>query len=141
VGSAFTTHLLITQAAALLNYKRCAQQDDREGAPGCTILMLSKQIENVLTIIPGSVPGEALREWRRRVSNISDEGDLKLGFSSEDWGHIQIVEREQPQNYGKHITADTTLRNLTSSQWHPLIFFRLVFLRSTRRSWYTLVLC
>jgi len=104
-GTVFTTHLLITQATALLKYKRCTQQDGREGAPGCTLLTLTRQIENVLSILPGEVPGAALQEWRR---SISDEKDVKLGFSPKDWGHIKIMEREPPQIYRRHFSADNS---------------------------------
>jgi hypothetical protein len=139
-STAFTTHLLITQAVALLKYKRCAQQDEREGAPGCTLFMLTRQIENILLIIPGEVPGAALREWKRRVCNISDEEDLKLGFSSQDWAHVKIMERDPPQIYGKHFSADTSERDLTPSQRHPQTFSPLVSPHLIRRSWNTLVL-
>ena len=37
----FTTHLLMTQAAAMLKYKQFVQQDNWEGAPGCTLFMLT----------------------------------------------------------------------------------------------------
>jgi hypothetical protein len=141
VGATFTTHLLVTQAAALLKYKRCALQDNREGAPGCTVILLTQQIENVLSIIPGEVPGVALQEWRRRVCNTSVEEDLKLGFSCEEWKHVQIVEREPMQTYRKHSLAEMLPdENLTPSQRHPKTFFPLVIPLLTRPSWNTLVL-
>jgi hypothetical protein len=67
-----TTHLLMTQAAALLNYKRFVQQDKWEGAPGCTYFMLNRQIENVLSLIHlFKEPNAVLQNWwiaRRKIS-------------------------------------------------------------------------
>lgn len=141
VDATFTTHLLVTQAAALLKYKQCAQQDNREGAPGCTVIMLTQQIENVLSIIPGEVPGVALQEWRRRVGNTSVDEDLKLGFSCEEWKHVQIVEREPTQTYREHSLAEMPPdENLTPSQRHPKTFSPLVIPRLTRPLWNTQVL-
>ena len=139
VGAAFKNHLLITQAIALFKYKRCAQQDGREGAPGCTLFMLTRQIENVLLIIPGEVPGAVLQEWRRRMRSFSDKDDIKLGFSSEDWDNVKIMEREPPQNYRKYFIADTSGRDLTPFQRHLQTFSRLVLPHLTRQSWNTLV--
>ena len=108
VITGFTTHLLIIQAAALLKYKRYVQKDGREGAPGSTFFMLTQQIENVLSILPGEVPGAALREWKKIVRNFSYQEDLTLGFSSQDWAHVKIMERDPPQNYRRHFSADTS---------------------------------
>ena len=139
---AFTTHLLMTQAAALLKYKRLVQQDNREGAPGCTLFMLTRQIENVLVlIIPGENPSAALQDWRKaRARNISGRDDRELGFSTQDWDHIKIVEKQPPQHYGKLYSAHTSGRDLNPSQRHPLIFLTLVLHHLTRRSLITQVL-
>jgi hypothetical protein len=103
-----TTHLLMTQVAALLKYKRCVQQDNREGAPGCTLFMLTRQIENVLSlIIPDEIPSAALQKWWIARKKIPRKTDCVLGFSIEDWGHIRIKERQPPQHYGKHYSPLT----------------------------------
>lgn len=128
MSTGFTTHLLITQATVLLNYKRRALQDDREGAPGCTLSILTRQIENVLLVFPGDVPGDVLQQWRRRVHHTSDKGDLKLGFSSEDWGHVRIKKRDPPQNYRKHFSANTSGQEITiPNSEAPTDFFPIGF--------------
>jgi hypothetical protein len=138
---AFTTHLLMTQAAAVLHYKRLAQQDSRVGAPGCTLFMLTRQIENVLSLVhPGENRSVTLPEWwiARRGNSVS--GNRVLGFSNEDWAHIKIKKRNPPQHYGKHYSTDTCRRDLTPSQRHPETFSPLVLHHSTRQSWNTPVL-
>ena len=113
---AFTTHLLMTQAAALLNYKRCAEKDNRVGAPGCTLFMLTRQIENVLSLIyPEENPSVRLQEWWRARKNVSGRADRVLGFSKEDWDHIRIKERLPPNHYGNYYSTDTCRRDLTPS--------------------------
>jgi len=42
----------------VLKYKESAEEDEREGAPGCMASLLSLQIENIISIIPGG-----LLEW------------------------------------------------------------------------------
>lgn len=141
VEGAFTTHLLMTQAAALIKYKRCVQQDNRVGAPGCTLFMLTRQIENVLSLIyPGENPSVTLQEWWRARKNISGRTDQVLGFSDEDWRHIEIKERHPPQHYGKHYGTDTCRRDLTPSQRLPQTFSPWVLHHTTRQSWITRVL-
>ena len=136
---AFTTHLLMTQAAALLKYKRLVQQDNREGAPGCTLFMLTRQIENVLVLI--ILPSAALQDWRKaRAHNISGRDDRELGFLTQDWDHIRIVEKQPPQHYGKLYSAHTSRRDLNPSQRHPQIFLTLVLHHLARRSLLTQVL-
>ena len=140
---AFTTHLLMTQAAALLNYKRCAEKDNRVGAPGCTLFMLTRQIENVLSLIyPEENPSVTLHEWCRARKNVSGRADRVLGFSKEDWDHIRIKERLPPHHYGKYYSTDTCQcrQDLTPSQKHPQTFCPLVSCHSTRQSWITRVL-
>ena len=110
------------------------------GAPGCTLFMLTCQIENVLLIIPGEAPGAVLLEWRRRLHCFSDKEDIKLGFSSQDWDNVEIIEREPPQNYCKYFSAYTSGRVLTPSQRHLQTFSQLVLPHLTRQSWSTLVL-
>jgi hypothetical protein len=106
----FTTHLLMTQAAALINYKRRVEQDNREGAPGCTMFMLTRQIENVLSLIyPFEEPNAVLKNWWMARQKISRKPDLELGFSIEFWGHIRIKKRLPPQDYGKHYSLLTPL--------------------------------
>ena len=85
VGS-FSTHLLVSQAAALIYYKARAEQDNREGAPGCTLSMLIQQITNVLILV---IPRhdnrfEMIERWRS-AGFLNATGDaLKLGFSIKD---------------------------------------------------------
>ena len=137
----FTTHMLMTQAAAMIKYKWCAQQDDREGAPGCTFFLLTQQIENVLSLIaPSPNASTALQNWRSARQKLSRKGDCDLGFSIKDWDHIKILERTPPLHYGEHYSADTFRRNLTPSQRHPQTFSPLVLHNLTRRSWITRLL-
>ena len=35
--AAFATCLVVAQAAVVLKYKESAEEDEREGAPGCTV--------------------------------------------------------------------------------------------------------
>ena len=101
----FTTLMLMTQAAAMVKYMRYVQQDDREGAPGCTFFLLNRQIENVISLIAPHLDGDtALRDWdnwglKRR--NLSRKTDCDLGFSFEDWDHIKVSKRTPPLHYGK----------------------------------------
>ena len=90
--TALTTCLIVGQAATLLKYKASAEKDEREGAPGCTASLLSLQIKNVISIIPGGV-----LEWER-IHDTPSEVDDRLGFDQDDWVHAEIVDRE-PQNY------------------------------------------
>lgn len=90
--TALTTCLIVAQAATLLKYKASAEEDEREGAPGCTASLLSRQIENVISIVPGG-----LLEWER-IHNAPSELDVKLGFNQDDWVYAEIVDREPP-NY------------------------------------------
>lgn len=90
--TALTTRLIVAQAATLLRYKASAEEDQREGAPGCTASLLSLQIENVISIVPGG-----LLEWKR-IHNGPSGPDVKLGFNQDDWVYGEIVDRE-PQNY------------------------------------------
>src|SRR6267378_3456159 len=46
--AALTTCLIVSQAAALLKYKKCTEKNGWEGAPGCTVALLSLQIENII---------------------------------------------------------------------------------------------
>jgi hypothetical protein len=112
VEGELTTQLLMTQAVILLKYKRCAQQDNREGAPGCTIFRLNRQIENVLSLVHlFEEPNAVLQEWwiaRKEIPGLG-KSDHKLGFSIESWGHIKIKERLPPQHYGKHYSLLTPL--------------------------------
>ena len=108
MGGEITTYLLMTQVAALIKYKRRVQQDNREGAPGCTLFMLTRQIENVLSlIIPGEDPSAVLQKWWIARKKISGKTDHLLGFSIEDWGHMRIMERQPPKLYGKHYSVPT----------------------------------
>jgi hypothetical protein len=101
----FSTYLFMTQVAALVNYKQRVQHDNREGAPGCTLFMLTRQIENVLSlIIPDENPSAALQKWGIARKNIG-KSDYVLGFSIEDWGHFTIKKRQPPQHYGKHYSV------------------------------------
>ena len=128
VVGGFTTHLLMTQAAALLKYKWCAQQDNRERAPGCTLFMLTRQIENVLFLIfPGDHPSATLQEWRKARNNISGRSDCDLGFSTQYWDHIIIVERQPPQSYGKHYSAETSTTRFNPFTEAPADFFSIGF--------------
>ena len=103
-----TTYLLMTQVAALLKYKQCVQQDNREGAPGCTLFMLTCQIENVLSLIVlGENPKAVLQKWWIACRNTPHKMVSLLGFSIKDWGHISIVERQPPRDYGKHYSLLT----------------------------------
>ena len=142
----FTTHLFMTQAAALLNYKQCVEDDNREGAPGCTLDMLTRQIVNVLfLILPGDDPCAALQNWKKARRNLSSKkksgsDDRVLGFSIQDWDHITIKERQAPEHYGKHYSADASGRDLTPSQRHQQTFSPLVLHNLTRRSWTTRVM-
>jgi hypothetical protein len=98
-----TTLLLMTQAAALLIYKRSVQQDNREGAPGCTLFTLNRQIENVVSLIHlFEKPNAVLENWWTARRNMLGKSEHELGFSIESWGHIRIKERMPPQDYGKH---------------------------------------
>jgi hypothetical protein len=87
-----TTRLIVAQAALLLKYKASAEKDEREGAPGCTTSLLSFQINNLMSIIPGGS-----LEWERIHTTLSVE-DLRLGFNEDDWGLTEIVAKE-PQDY------------------------------------------
>ena len=108
VKGEITTFLLMTQAAALINYKRYVQQDNWEGAPGCTLFMLTQQIENVLSlIVPDEDPSTVLHYWWKTRKKISGKTDHLLGFSIEDWSHVRIKERQPPQPYGKHHSVPT----------------------------------
>lgn len=105
---AFTTHMLMTQVAALLNYKRSVQIDNREGSPGCTYFMLTRQIENVVSlIVPDETPSAVLLRWRK-ARHTSATQDRELGFSPQTWSHITITERQPPLQYGKHYSPDTS---------------------------------
>jgi len=100
VEGEFTALLLMTQAAALLKYKWFVQRDGREGAPGCTLSMLTQQIENVVSLIHlFEEPSVVLKNWWIARRGKSDD---EVGFSIESWGHIRIKERLPPQDYGKH---------------------------------------
>jgi hypothetical protein len=83
----FTTHLLMTQAAALLKYKWCVQQDNQEGAPGCTLFMLTQQIKNVLSLIHlFEEPNAVLQKWWKASQanlTMSLVSRLKAGAKSE----------------------------------------------------------
>jgi hypothetical protein len=137
----FTTHLLMNQAVALLNYKERVEQDNREGAPGCTLFMLTQQIENVLSsILPDETPRSALRTWKTVQDNLPIKDNCKLGFQIEDWNHINIAERQPPQHYGKHYSADGGPDAITPSQRCPRTFFPLVLRCLTRQPWITQVL-
>jgi len=92
--AAFATCLVVAQAAVVLKYKESAEEDEREGAPGCTASLLSLQIENIISIIPGGP-----LEWER-IHNTPSEVDAKLGFNTDDWMHTEIIGREL-QNYGE----------------------------------------
>jgi hypothetical protein len=93
----------MTQAAAMIKYKRSVEHEDREGAPGCTFFMLTRQIENVLSLIaPGQNASTALQDWSTARRKVSRKGDCDLGFSIKDWDHIKILERTPPLHYGKH---------------------------------------
>jgi hypothetical protein len=90
--AALTTRLIVSQAFALLKYKESAEKDEREGAPGCTASLLTHQIENIISIIPGGLP-----EWER-IRNAPNEVDITLGFNEDDWVLSEIVDKE-PRNY------------------------------------------
>lgn len=139
----FTTHLLISQAMALINYKARVDSDNREGAPGCAFSMLLRQIKNALILVVplGENPTEVIMHWRSAGrKGISGREGLKLGFSIKDWEHIRIVERVPPYIYCKYYSADTSRPDLISSQTHPAIFSYVVLHHLTRRSWSTRVL-
>jgi hypothetical protein len=133
---AFTTHLLVNQAVALLNYKECMEQDNREGAPGCTLFMLTQQIQNVLSLIlPDEIPSSALETWKTVHDNLAVKDDRKLGFLIQDCNHIEIAERQPPQHYGKHYSANSSGRDtITPSQRHPQTFSPSVLRHLTRHS-------
>ena len=133
---AFTTHLLINQAVALLNYKECVEQDNRQGAPGCTLFMLTRQIENVISLIlPDEIPSSALETWKTVHDNLPVKDDRKLGFSFQDCNHIEIAERQPPLHYGKHHSANSSGQDtITPSQRHPPTFSPLVSHHLTRLS-------
>ena len=111
---AITTHLVVSQAATLLRYKQSAEKDEREGAPGCTASLLSLQIENVLSIIPGGP-----LEWER-IRNAPSEINVKLGFNEDDWADTQIVDMD-PQNYREH-NLEASAVDLTLSLEAPTDF-------------------
>ena len=91
---ALTTCLIVGQAATLLKYKASVEKDKREGAPGCTASLLSLQIKNIISIVPGG-----LLEWEQ-IHDTPSEVDAKLGFDHDDWEwvHAEIIDREPP-NY------------------------------------------
>jgi len=93
--TAFTTRLLVAQAATLLKYKQSAEKEGREGALGCTSILLSHEVDNVLSIIPGGQ-----QEWER-VHNTPNGVGAKLGYNTDEWAHIEIKERE-PQYYREY---------------------------------------
>jgi len=102
---AFTTRLLLGQVAGLVKYKESAEWEGQEGALGCTLALLSLQVDNVLSIIPG---GRLIWE---RMHNIPDN---KFGYNVEDWTHIEIRERE-PQYYREYGLAEVSGLDLTPS--------------------------
>jgi len=105
---AFTTRLMVAQGAAVLKYKESAEKDEREGAPGCTASLLSLQLKNIISIIPGGP-----LEWQR-IQNTPSEVDVKLGFNADEWAHTEIMDREL-QNYREYMHLNAFELNLT----HP----------------------
>jgi len=115
LDTTFTTRLLIAQAAAVLKYKQLAEKDKREGAAGCMASLLSLQMDNVLSIIPG---GKLELE---RLHNTPSGVDNKLGYNADEWAHIEIRERV-PQNYREYDHAEASGLDLT----HPRSTNRLL---------------
>jgi len=102
----FTTRLLVSQAATLLKYKKSAEKEGQEGALGCTASLLSLQVDNVLSIIPGG-----RLEWER-LHSTPNEVDDKLGYNADEWAQIEIRERES-QNYREYNHAEAFGLDLT----------------------------
>jgi hypothetical protein len=105
-GVAFTTRLIVAQAATVLRYKRSAEKDNREGALGCTASLLSLQIDNVISIIPGGP-----LEWAR-IHNSPTGVDVKLGYNADEWAHTEIIDREL-QNFREYDHPEASGVDLT----------------------------
>jgi hypothetical protein len=90
----------------VLRYKRSAEKDNREGALGCTASLLSLQIDNVISIIPGGP-----LEWAR-IHNSPTGVDVKLGYNADEWAHTEIIDREL-QNFREYDHPEASGVDLT----------------------------
>jgi hypothetical protein len=108
----FPIIFLLEEAALLLEYKRRAQEENREGAPGCSTSSLHDQILNVVYVF-----GEdAVDHWENLVT-VSSEfciEQLSMGLHKE---YLEVVELDPPQAFGKGQIFLTSVLKSNQPMW------------------------
>src|SRR5277367_1658299 len=93
----FPIVFLLEEAVLLLEYKIRAQQDNREGAPGCSTSALHSQILNVVYLFGE----EAVDHWDDLVAASSKFCDEQLSMGGPKKEYLEVVEWCPPQVFGK----------------------------------------
>jgi hypothetical protein len=92
----FPITFLLEEAALLLEYKTRAQQDKREGAPGCSVSKLHHQISNVVYLF-GENANDCWEELVEASSELCEE-QLSMGGPKETYF---VAEFGVPRAFGK----------------------------------------
>jgi hypothetical protein len=93
----FPITFLLEEAALLLEYKIRAQQDSRQGVPGCSADRLHDQILNVVYLLGE----EACDHWDNLVDASSEFCGEQLSMGGPKKEYLEVVELDLPQAFGK----------------------------------------
>ena len=92
----FPITFLLEEAVLLLEYKIRAQENDRQGAPGCSTSALHGQILNVVYLFGE----EAVDHWDELVTASSGFCDEQLSMGGPKKEYLEVVEWDPPQAFG-----------------------------------------
>ena len=93
----FPLIFLLEEAALLLEYKKRAQGENREGAPGCSTDHLHHQILNVVYLFGE----EAVAHWDNLMAASSEFCNEQLLMGGPKKEYLEVVELDPAQVFGK----------------------------------------